>query len=182
MSRIGKSPIPVPSGVEVKIDGAVVSVKGKLGELSRTIAPSLKLELTDGVLTVNRPNDEPEQRSLHGLTRSLLANMVHGVQEGFEKRLELIGTGYRVNQKGDGLELSVGYSHTVSVEPLGSNKLGADGTTIAIVSGPDKESVGEQAAQIRRIRKPNPYTGKGIKYVDEVIRRKTGKSAVGTGF
>ena len=123
MSRIGKAPIIVPSGVEVKVDGTTVSVKGKVGELIRTLPATMKIELNDGIITVARPNDEPAQRSLHGLTRSLLNNMVIGCAEGFSKRLELIGTGYRVQQKGKSLEVNVGYSHSVPVEPIGTNTL-----------------------------------------------------------
>ena len=171
----------MPSGVDVKIDGTTVTVKGKVGELTRTLPATMKIDLTDGVLTVDRPNDEPDQRALHGLTRSLLNNMVVGCADGFSKRLELIGTGYRVQQKGKSLELSVGYSHPVPVEPIGLNTISADGQTFINVSGPSKEDVGEQAAQIRKVRKPNPYTGKGVKYSDEVIRRKAGKTAVGAG-
>ena len=181
MSRIGKAPITVPSGVDVKVDGVTVKVKGKVGELTRTFRSTMKIDLTDGVITVVRPNDEPEQRSLHGLTRSLINNMVMGCAEGFSKRLELIGTGYRVQQKGKALEIQVGYSHPVPIEPIGANTLAADGQTFINIYGPSKEDVGEQAAQIRKVRKPNPYTGKGIKYSDEVIRRKAGKTAVGAG-
>ncbi|HIF71267.1 MAG TPA: 50S ribosomal protein L6 [Dehalococcoidia bacterium] len=181
MSRIGKAPITVPSGVDVKVDGTTVTVKGKFGELTRTLPATMKIDLTDGVITVDRPNDEPDQRALHGLTRSLINNMVIGCSEGYSKRLELIGTGYRVQQKGKALEINVGYSHPVPIEPIGFNTLAADGQTFINISGPSKEDVGEQAAQIRKVRKPNPYTGKGIKYSDEVIRRKAGKTAVGAG-
>ncbi|MCZ6539711.1 MAG: 50S ribosomal protein L6 [Chloroflexi bacterium] len=180
MSRIGKAPITVPDGVDVKVDGSTVTVKGKIGELTRTLPATMKIDLTDGVITVARPNDEPDQRALHGLTRSLLNNMVIGCSDGFSKRLELIGTGYRVQQKGNALEISVGFSHSVPIEPIGDNTLVADGQTFIVVSGPSKEDVGDQAARIRKVRKPNPYTGKGIKYSDEVIRRKAGKTAVGT--
>ena len=171
----------MPSGVDVKIDDTTVTVKGKIGELTRTLPETMKIDLTDGVITVVRPNDEPDQRALHGLTRSLLNNMVIGCADGFTKRLELIGTGYRVQQKGKALELSVGYSHPVPVNPIGANTITSDGQTFINVTGPSKEDVGEQAAQIRKVRKPNPYTGKGIKYSDEVIRRKAGKTAVGAG-
>jgi len=171
----------VPSGVDVKVDGTTVTAKGKVGELTRTLPATMKIDLTDGIITVDRPNDDPDQRALHGLTRSLINNMVIGVAEGFSKRLELIGTGYRVQQKGKALELQVGYSHSVPVEPIGVNILAADGATFINITGPSKEDVGEQAAQIRKVRKPNPYTGKGIKYSDEVIRRKAGKTAVGAG-
>ena len=182
MSRIGKAPINVPDGVDVKIDGTTVTVKGKVGVQSRTLPSTMKIDLSDGVITVSRPNDEPEQRALHGLTRSLLNNMVIGVSDGFSKRLELIGTGYRVQQKGDALEINVGFSHPVPIQPIGDNILTADGQTFVVVSGPSKEDVGEQAARIRKVRKPNPYTGKGIKYSGEFIRRKAGKTAVGTGI
>ncbi len=167
----------MPGGVDVTIDGTTVSVKGKAGQQTRTLPATMKIELNDGLITVARPNDQPAQRALHGLTRSLLNNMVIGCAEGFTKRLELIGTGYRVQQKGKGLEINAGYSHIVPVTPIGDNNLVADGTTFINITGPSKEDVGEQAAQIRKVRKPNPYTGKGIKYSDEVIRRKAGKTA-----
>ena len=171
----------MPSGVDVKVDGTTVTVKGKIGELTRTLPVTMKIDLTDGVITVARPNDDPDQRALHGLTRSLINNMVIGCSEGYSKRLELIGTGYRVQEKGKALEINVGYSHPVPIEPIGANVLAADGQTFINITGPSKEDVGEQAARIRKVRKPNPYTGKGIKYSDEVIRRKAGKTAVGTG-
>ena len=179
MSRIGKSPIPVPGDVTVTIDGRKVSAKGKLGELAAEFAPTMKIVLADGVLTVDRPNDLPPQRSLHGLTRSLLANMVNGVSSGYEKTLEMVGTGYRVEQKGKGLTLQVGYSHPVEITPLADNELSAVGNNRILVKGIDKQAVGEQAASIRRIRRPNTYTGKGIKYADEQIKRKAGKAATG---
>lgn len=181
MSRIGLTPIEVPSGVDVKIDKSSVSVKGKLGQLQRDVSTKVDVKLDNGVITVERHDDEPESRSLHGLTRSLVNNMVVGVSEGFEKRLQLIGTGYRVQQRGKGVEMSLGFSHTVPVEPLGTNSLKADGQAFVVVSGPDKELVGEQAARIRKIRKPNAYSGKGIIYEGEVVRRKAGKAAGGKG-
>lgn len=181
MSRIGFTPITVPSGVDVKIDQSNVSVKGKLGELKRTVSDKIEVKLEDGVVNVTRHDDEPESRSLHGLTRSLVNNMVVGVSEGFEKRLQLVGTGYRVQQRGKGIEMSLGFSHPVPVEPLGTNTLKAEGQGTVIVSGPDKEMVGEQAARIRKIRKPNAYSGKGIIYEGEVVRRKAGKAAGGKG-
>lgn len=180
MSRVGLVPINVPPNVEVKIDGTTVFVKGNIGQLSRTLPSAMNIDLTDGVIRVSRQNDEPDQRALHGLTRSLINNMVIGCSEGFSKRLELIGTGYRVQQKGNDLEVNVGFSHPVAIKPIGENTLTADGQNFILVSGPSKEDVGEQAAQIRKVRKPNPYTGKGIKYDKEVIRRKTGKTAIGT--
>lgn len=179
MSRIGKAPIPIPADVTVTVDGVKVSAKGKLGELSTEFAPTMTIVLTDGVLTVERPNDVPAQRALHGMTRSLLANMVNGVNTGYEKTLDLVGTGYRVEQKGAGLTLQVGYSHPVEVTPLADNELSVVGNNRIVVKGIDKQAVGEQAAQIRSIRRPNTYTGKGIKYADEQVKRKAGKAATG---
>lgn len=176
MSRIGNSPITVPSGVNITIDGPRVTVKGPRGELSREVYPRLGIKLEGDVLTVSRPNDDPVTKARHGLTRTLISNMVQGVSQGFEKRLELIGTGYRVQQRGKALEMSLGFSHSVSVQPIGDNTLAADGQNIVVVTGPSNEDVGEQAARIRKLRKPNPYTGKGVKYVGEVIRRKAGKA------
>jgi large subunit ribosomal protein L6 len=167
--------------VQVTVENGTVKVKGKLGELSRPVSPRLKVELANGVLNVSRQDDEPETKAMHGLTRTLVNNMVVGVSAGFQKRLELIGTGYRVQQRGKALEMSLGFSHPVTVEPLGTNALRADGQNFVVVSGPDKELVGEQAAQIRKIRKPNPFTGKGVKYETEVVRRKAGKAAGGKG-
>jgi large subunit ribosomal protein L6 len=181
MSRIGQTPIPVPSGVEVKIEKTSVSVKGKLGELARPVSPKIDIKMADGVITVERRDDEPESRSLHGLTRSLVSNMVVGVSTGFQKRLQLSGTGYRVQQRGKGLEMSLGFSHPVLVDPLGTNSLAVDGQTTVVISGPNKETVGEQAARIRKIRKPNAYSGKGVRYENEVIRLKAGKAAGGKG-
>ena len=181
MSRIGQTPIPVPSGVEVKIEKTSVSVKGKLGQLSRPVSSKLDITLSDGVINVARRDEELESKSLHGLTRSLVNNMVVGVSAGFEKRLTLSGTGYRVQQRGKGLEMSLGFSHPVMVEPMGTNSLAADGQTTVVVRGPDKELVGEQAASIRKIRKPNAYSGKGIRYDNEVVRLKAGKAAGGKG-
>ena len=181
MSRIGLAPITVPSGVQVAVENGTVKVKGKLGELSRSVSPKLKIELEGSELRVTRQDDEPDTKAMHGLTRSLVNNMVVGVSDGFRKRLELIGTGYRVQQRGKNLEMSLGFSHPVVVEPLGTNALQADGQNFIVVSGPDKELVGEQASQIRKIRKPNPFTGKGVKYENEVVRRKAGKAAGGKG-
>ncbi len=169
----------MPEGVEVTIDGSHVSAKGKLGELSARFASTIEITLENGQLRVERSNDHPSQRALHGLTRSLLANMVQGVDAGYLKTLELVGTGYRVEQKGKGLALQVGYSHPVEVTPIGDNELSVQGNNRIIVKGIDKQAVGEQAARIRKIRKPNPYTGKGIKYAGEQIRRKAGKAATG---
>lgn len=178
MSRVGKVPIPVPGGVEINIDGAAVTVKGKNGELRREFHPDMKIVLEDGVLRVERPSDQKRHRELHGLTRSLLNNMVVGVSEGFTRALELVGTGYRVQQSGTGLTFQLGFSHSVEVEPLPGVVLEAEGQIRVVVKGPDKAAVGHQAAVIRRLRPPNAYTGKGIRYAGEQIRLKPGKSAV----
>ena len=181
MSRVGKVPVAVPSGVQVKVDGLAVTVKGKLGEVKRTFAPSMKITLADGTVTVSRATDGPRDKALHGLTRTLIANMVQGVSTGYSINLDLVGTGYRVEQKGKSVAMQVGFSHPVQVDPLGTNILKAQSQVRLVVSGPDKETVGEQAARVRKIRKPNVYTGKGIKYETEVIRRKAGKTGPGTG-
>jgi large subunit ribosomal protein L6 len=180
MSRIGSSPIQLPSGVEVKIDGSTVTVSGPKGELMKGFDPSITIVLEDRVLRVQRASDEDRQRALHGLTRSLLANMVTGVSEGFQRSLDLIGTGYRAQQREDSLVLAVGYSHTVEVQPMPGITLETEGQSRVRVSGIDKEIVGEQAARIRAIRKPNVYTGKGIRYVGEQVRLKPGKRAAAT--
>ena len=177
MSRVGTTPIVVPTEVDVSLDGTKISVKGKLGELSYSFPATLTCKLASGVLLVERQNDDPEQRSLHGLCRSLISNMVIGVSQGFSKKLELIGTGYRVQKKGTNLDINVGYSHPIEIEPQGTNQLEVVGQNVIIISGPDKQCVGDQAARIRKIRKPNPFTGKGIKYDNEVIKRKAGKAA-----
>ncbi len=178
MSRVGQAPIPVPSGVEVKIEGRVVTVKGPKGELSRTLPEALSITQADGQLTVARADDERESRALHGLFRSLIANMVTGVTEGYRRGLEIVGVGYRATAQGDrALELAVGYSHTVKVQaPEGITFEVPSNTRIDVV-GIDKETVGQVAADIRAIRKPEPYKGKGIRYQGEVVRRKAGKAA-----
>lgn len=176
MSRIGKLPIAVPSGVDIKIGTDVVEVKGPKGTLSTPVCSLLKYELADGQLTLTRIEDDRESRAQHGLRRTLLANCVDGVTKGFTKALEVIGVGYRVAVKGNIVELSVGYSHPVLVELPDGIKAAVEGQVLTI-SGIDKEQVGEIAARIRRIRKPEPYKGKGVKFVGEVIRRKSGKSA-----
>ncbi len=183
MSRIGKLPVPVPVGVEVKVDGLTVTVRGKLGEIKRSFAPSIKVvpDAAKKQIVVERASELPRDKALHGLTRTLVANMVKGVSTGFSVNLDLIGTGYRVEQKGKGVVMQVGFSHPVPVDPLGSNSLKAETQTRLVVSGPDKELVGQQAARIRMVKKPNVYTGKGIKYETEVIRRKAGKTGPGTG-
>ena len=176
MSRIGKLPIPVPAGVEVKIDGAVVEVKGPKGTLTHTVPAPIQVALEDGSLVVTRPDDERVSRSLHGLTRTLIANNITGVTTGFTKGLEIVGTGYRVTQKGAALEFALGYSHPITVEPPAGISFQVEGNTKITVVGIDKQAVGEVAANIRKLRKPEPYKGKGVRYAGEVIRRKAGKA------
>ncbi|MCD0450327.1 50S ribosomal protein L6 [Actinocorallia sp. API 0066] len=176
MSRIGRLPISVPSGVEVKIDGQVVSVKGPKGALEHTIAEPIKAELNDGVITVTRPNDINTVRGLHGLTRTLVFNMVVGVTQGYEKTLEIQGVGYRVVAKGKSLEFSLGYSHPIVVEAPDGITFTVEKPTLFKVAGIDKQKVGEVAANIRKLRKPDPYKGKGVRYQGEHIRRKVGKA------
>jgi large subunit ribosomal protein L6 len=179
VSRIGKEPIAIPSGVDVSIDGSGVTVKGPLGTLEQTFHPEMRLILDDGVLRVERPSDERDHRSLHGLTRSLLANMVEGVTKGYEKRLEIVGVGYRAALKGSDLELSVGYSHTVVFPAPDGIEFEVPAPTRVTVRGIDKQLVGETAARIRKVRKPEPYKGKGIRYEGEYVRKKAGKAAKG---
>ncbi|BDP99838.1 50S ribosomal protein L6 [Aquiluna sp. KACHI24] len=176
MSRIGKLPIPLPAGVTVAIDGQIVSVKGPKGELSLTISEPIKATLEDNTVIVSRPDDEAKSKSLHGLTRTLIANNVHGVSTGFTKTLEIIGTGYRAAAKGSNIELALGFSHPVVIEPPQGITLTVEGNTKIVISGVDKQAVGEVAANIRKIRKPEPYKGKGIRYEGERVRRKAGKS------
>jgi len=176
MSRIGKLPIPVPAGVTVEINGQDVSVKGPKGELKLTISKPIAASVEEGNVIVARPDDEAVSKSLHGLTRSLIANNVHGVSEGFSKALEIVGTGYRAAAKGAGIELSLGFSHPVIVTPPQGVTLVVEGNTKIIVSGIDKQAVGEMAANIRKIRKPEPYKGKGVRYEGERVRRKAGKA------
>ena len=177
MSRIGRLPVPVPTGVDVTITGHDVTVKGPKGTLSRTIAQQLSVtRQEDGSILVTRPDDERESRSLHGLSRTLINTMVVGVTEGYSKQLEIVGTGYRVAQKGTGIELSLGFSHTVSVDAPEGVELKVDGNLKIIVSGISKEQVGEVAANIRKIRPPEPYKGKGVRYAGENVRRKVGKA------
>ena len=176
MSRVGKVPITIPSGVEVQVKGARITVKGPKGELSRDLIPEMKLNLSDGVLNVERPSDHPRHRAAHGLTRTLIANMVTGVSEGFAKTLELQGVGYRAQMQGPSLVLAVGYSHTVEVSPPRGIEFEVEGTTRVTVRGINKEDVGQAAADVRKVRPPEPYKGKGIRYLGEYVRRKAGKA------
>jgi large subunit ribosomal protein L6 len=177
MSRIGKLPIAVPSGVDIAIEGQDVTVKGPKGTLSHTIANPLTVERSEaGELVVNRPDDERLSKSLHGLTRTLVANMVTGVTDGYEKKLEIVGVGYRVTAKGRDLEFAVGYSHPVVVTPPEGITFAVESPTKFAVAGIDKQQVGQVAANIRKIRKPEPYKGKGIRYAGEHVRRKVGKA------
>ena len=177
MSRIGKQPIAIPSGVDVVMESSHITVKGPRGELSYTHHPDLTVSRDDGHLLVTRPTDQREHRSLHGLTRTLIANMVHGVSEGFTKGLMLVGVGYRAQMDGETLVLQVGFSHRVEVAPPDGITLSVEGNDRIFVSGIDKEQVGQVAAKIRRIRPPDAYKGKGIRYVGEHVRLKPGKRA-----
>ncbi|UFU05747.1 50S ribosomal protein L6 [Ruania halotolerans] len=177
MSRIGKIPVAVPSGVDVNIDGQAVTVKGPKGTLSHTVASPITVSRDDdGAIVVSRPNEERESRSLHGLTRTLIANCVQGVTQGYEKKLEIVGTGFRVVPKGSDLEFSLGFSHPVVVSPPEGITFQVESATKFSVSGIDKQVVGEVAANIRKIRKPEPYKGKGVRYAGEQVRRKVGKA------
>ncbi|QRV01821.1 50S ribosomal protein L6 [Arcanobacterium phocisimile] len=176
MSRIGKLPIAIPAGVEVKLDGNVISVKGPKGELSHTIPAPISVEVEEGMITVRRPDDARVSRSLHGLTRTLIANNIVGVTDGFTKALEIVGTGYRVVAKGSDLEFSLGYSHTIFVEAPEGITFAVEAPTKFSISGINKQLVGETAARIRKLRKPEPYKGKGIRYAGEHVRRKAGKA------
>jgi large subunit ribosomal protein L6 len=177
MSRIGKLPVAVPGGVDVNVDGPLVTVKGPKGELSHTLAEPITVDRDDsGALLIQRPNDERRSRALHGLSRTLVNNMVIGVTQGYEKKLEIHGVGYRVALKGANLEFSLGYSHPVVVTPPEGITFVVDTPTRFSVQGIDKQKVGEVAANIRKLRKPDPYKGKGVRYGGEVIRRKVGKT------
>lgn len=179
MSRIGRQPVAIPAGVDVKVDGSTVTVKGPKGTLTRTVHSNMSVALEDGKVTVTRPNDSNLNKSLHGLTRTLIANMIEGVEKGYSKELEVNGVGYRAAKQGKDLVLNIGFSHQVimpepegiTVEVPGPNKI--------IISGPDKQKVGQFAAEVREKRPPEPYKGKGIKYADEHIRRKEGKAGKG---
>ena len=176
MSRIGRTPVAIPAGVDVTISGREVTVKGPRGTLSMEVAAPIEVSQANGAITVTRPNDEGEIRALHGLSRSLIANMVTGVTEGFRKTLEIVGVGYRVQAKGQGLEFSLGYSHPVPVTAPEGITLRVESPTRFVVEGIDKQQVGEVAANIRKLRKPDPYKGKGVRYQGEQIRRKVGKA------
>ena len=176
MSRIGRKPIPVPAGVDVKIADGVVTVKGAKGTLTQKIHPNMTVTLENGEVLVTRPNDEKENRSLHGLTRSLIANMVIGVTQGFQKELEVNGVGYRVAKDGKNLVMNLGYSHQVIVPEIEGITIDVPAPNKIVINGCDKQAVGQFAAEVREKRPPEPYKGKGIKYADEVIRRKVGKT------
>ncbi|MBI4297209.1 MAG: 50S ribosomal protein L6 [Chloroflexi bacterium] len=176
MSRVGLKPLPIPQGVDVRLEGGRAHVRGPRGELERALPLEISVSLEDGIIHVSRPSDRRYHRALHGLTRSLLANMVEGVSQGFAKTLALSGVGYRAAMDGGNLVLQVGFSHPVIVAPLSGVKLSVEGPTRIVVSGVDKEMVGEMAARIRHIRPAEPYKGKGISYTGETIRRKVGKA------
>ena len=176
MSRIGRLPVTIPSGVEINVEGQTVKVKGPKGELAHTVAQPIAVERKDDRVEVTRPNDERESRSLHGLTRSLINNMVLGVTEGYVKKLEIHGTGYRVVNKGGSLEFALGYSHSITVDAPQGITFTVENPTRFQVEGIDKQLVGEVAANIRKLRKPDPYKGKGVRYAGEHIRRKVGKA------
>ncbi len=179
MSRIGKMPIAIPAGVEVTLNGSDITVKGPKGTLSRTVHSNMAVNMEGNVITVTRPNDEKENRALHGLTRSLIANMVEGVSNGYKKELEINGIGYRAEKQGKDLVLTIGFSHKVVMTEIDGITIEVPSPNKVVISGPDKQKVGQFAANIREKRPPEPYKGKGIKYVDEYIRRKEGKAGKG---
>ncbi len=176
MSRIGKKPIDVPSGVTVTLDGRTVTVKGPRGTLSRSLPPIVSVKVEGAVVTVSRPDDETASKAMHGLTRTLVANMVDGVTKGFQKNLDIVGVGYKAENKPYGLLMSLGYSHQIEVKAPEGIKLNAPTPTSIVIDGANKEVVGQVAAEIRSLRPPEPYKGKGVKYQGEVIRRKAGKA------
>jgi large subunit ribosomal protein L6 len=176
MSRIGRLPIPVPSGVDVAIEGRTVTVNGPKGSLEHTVAEPISVEREDGTLLVKRPDDERTSRALHGLSRTLVANMITGVTAGYSKTLEIVGTGYRVTARGTDLEFALGFSHPVVVRPPEGITFRVERPTVFTVEGIDKQKVGEVAANIRKIRPPEPYKGKGVRYQGENVRRKAGKA------
>lgn len=177
MSRIGKQPVQVPEGVELELDGRHLTVKGPRGLLELDVHPEMQLNLEDGAATVVRPSDQPNHRALHGLTRSLIANMVQGVTEGFQKTLEIQGVGYRAEKTGNGITLHLGFSHTIQYEGPAGVEIGVPNQTTIVVQGIDKQAVGQAAAEIRGFRPPEPYKGKGVRYQGEYVRRKAGKTA-----
>ena len=179
MSRVGKQPIPIPDGIDVQVDGSTLTVKGPRGELQRSFDPDMSLVVEDSSLLVKRPTNQGRHRALHGLTRSLAANMVEGVSQGFERSLEIHGVGYRAESRGKSLIFHVGFSHVVEVNPPDGIELALESPTLVHVRGIDKQMVGQAAAEIRAIRPPEPYKGKGIRYVGEYVRRKAGKATVG---
>jgi large subunit ribosomal protein L6 len=176
MSRIGKHPVIVPSGVTVTVEGNTVKVKGPRGELTRTLHPEMKVALENNQITVSRPSDESNHKALHGLSRTLVANMVEGVTKGYQKQLDIVGVGYKAETRPYGLQLVLGFSHAVEYRAPQGIKLSAPQPTQIVVEGPNKEIVGQVAAELRSLRPPEPYKGKGIKYVGEQVRRKAGKA------
>jgi large subunit ribosomal protein L6 len=179
MSRIGKQPIEIPGDVQISVEGSHVSVKGPRGTLEQTLHPDMRILVDDGIIRVERPSDERLHRSLHGLTRTLVANMVEGVTKGYEKRLEIIGVGYRAALKGADLELALGFSHPVAFPAPQGIEFEVPAPTRIVIRGNDKQQVGEVAAEIRKLRKPEPYKGKGVRYEGEYVRKKAGKAAKG---
>ncbi len=176
MSRIGRAPVAIPAGVDVKLDGNTLTVKGPKGELTKSFNPNMTIEVKDGHITVSRPDDEKQNRALHGLTRSLIHNMVVGVTDGFKKELEINGVGYRAAKEGKNLVMNLGYSHQVTVPEVDGITIDVPAANRVIINGIDRQQVGQFAADIRKKRPPEPYKGKGIKYVDEVVRHKEGKT------
>lgn len=179
MSRIGRKPINIPAGVEVKVDGSCVTVKGPKGTLTQKFQPSMNIAVEGAEIVVTRPNDDKESRSLHGLTRTLIHNMIVGVTEGFKKELEVNGVGYRVQKQGTNLVMNLGFSHQVIVPETDEIKIEVPAPNKIIINGIDKQKVGQFAAEVREKRPPEPYKGKGIKYIDEIVRRKEGKTGKG---
>lgn len=180
MSRVGKAPIPLPKGVELRQDGTRVFVKGPKGELTQDVNPDITISQDNGAIVLVRPTDQPRHKAMHGLTRALIANMVTGVSEGFSKQLEMQGVGYRAQMQGKDLVLAIGFSHPVTVPPPQNIEFEVEGTSKIIVKGINKEQVGQVAADVRKIRPPEPYKGKGIRYVGEYVRRKAGKAGKAT--
>jgi large subunit ribosomal protein L6 len=176
MSRIGRLPIEIPSGVDITIDGQHVAVKGPKGELALTVKEPIEARKVENQVIVTRPDDERSSRSLHGLSRTLINNLIIGVTQGYQKELEIVGTGYRIASQGQGVEFQLGYSHPITVQPPEGITFTVEGNTKLVVSGIDKQAVGEVAANIRKLRKPEPYKGKGVRYAGENVRRKAGKA------